>query len=728
MGERQAAGLATELRRRGYAVLPAPREVTLQQGTVQVDDTWGIELDEVDPSDIAVRTLRQRLKDEAGLALEVDAPAERQIRLACEPGAVETGLTDGQDEQAYRIEIDGDGVAVVGNAAPGLFYGVQTLLQLLEGDGRRSLVLPLGTITDWPRYALRILHWDTKHHQDRPETLKRFLDWTARFKANGIAFELEDKFAYPSHPVIGAPGAFTTEELQDLVNYGLERHIQIIPDVQAPAHLAYVLKHEEFAHLRCDGSNYQICMDEPEARKLLFAMYDDVCEATQGVDFLLVSTDEVYYAGICEKFRKPYNPENRSLTWVDYVNAARDHLAGKGRRIIVWMEYPLLKEHRKLLHNDIINGVLRPEMAEEENRLGIRQLCYVPMQGGEHRFPDYFDHVDRDGNHRVGRLRTALDALLRDKAPKGNPIGTFSAAWDDCGLHNETFWLGWAAMAQNSWTPGAAPVEQTVGDFLDCYYGRAVSDMVEVYRDLREGARYWEQAWDRVPAKDKKPLYGNSYAKREMPRRDRTLTPPALPSLPDLAVESTFIEHYPMLIGEAADRLRENDRLLGRLQENLVRATRNRYNLEVFVSLAAFQRHFIELVLGLDGTERLLLKAEEAHEAGKPQRAVGLMVEAHTQVGRLVEDLYANYEAVKTVWEKSRFEKGRSVDGRDFVHVFDDVKDHPADRRPDLTYLIEPEENIGLPAWRTALADIIKQYAAAHDVPVQGLEEIRLED
>ena len=79
------------------------------------------------------------------------------------------------------------------------------------------------------------------------ETLKRYLDWSARFKVNMIGFELEDKFAYPSHPVIGAPGAFTPAELQEIVNYGLERHIQVVPQVQSPAHMAYVLKHPEFA-------------------------------------------------------------------------------------------------------------------------------------------------------------------------------------------------------------------------------------------------------------------------------------------------------------------------------------------------------------------------------------------------------------------------------------------------------------------------------------------------
>jgi len=106
----------------------------------------------------------------------------------------------------------------------------------------------------WPNAGLRFLYWDTKHHQYRMKTLKRYLDWSAWFKLNMLGFELADKFAYPSHPVIGAPGAFTTEDLKEILDYGLERYIQIVPKIQSPAHIHYLLKHPEFEDIRatCD--------------------------------------------------------------------------------------------------------------------------------------------------------------------------------------------------------------------------------------------------------------------------------------------------------------------------------------------------------------------------------------------------------------------------------------------------------------------------------------------
>ena len=152
--------------------------------------------------------------------------------------------------------------------------------------------------------------------------------------------------------MIGAPGAYTTREMQEIVDYGLGRYIQVVPVVQSPAHMAYVLKHPQFAHLRADGNNYQSALCDPRTYDLIFSMYDDVIKATRGVGYFFVSTDEVYYAGIEAACAKPYNEENRSLAWVEFVRRARDFLAQRGRRMLVWAEYPLLPQHVKLLRSE----------------------------------------------------------------------------------------------------------------------------------------------------------------------------------------------------------------------------------------------------------------------------------------------------------------------------------------------------------------------------------------
>ncbi len=75
----------------------------------------------------------------------------------------------------------------------------------------------------------------TKLHQNRMETIKRHLDWSARFRVNMIGFEVEHTFAYPSNPVIGAPGAFTPAEVQEIVIPGLTDLLRVLKDLQLPA-------------------------------------------------------------------------------------------------------------------------------------------------------------------------------------------------------------------------------------------------------------------------------------------------------------------------------------------------------------------------------------------------------------------------------------------------------------------------------------------------------------
>ncbi|MFN0086457.1 MAG: beta-N-acetylhexosaminidase [Blastocatellia bacterium] len=730
----QPAQRATDLFLRGYSVIPAPRQVELEAGDVEIDESWGVDAGALGRDHIAVRSLQEGLREFHALELKpAGSQTKNVIRLAVAKGAVRTGDDTEIDRQGYLMKTTPGLIQLTGNAEQGLFYGVQTLLQLVRADPRGRLLLPVSAIQDWPRLQLRFLHWDTKHHQDRLETLKRYLDWAARFKVNMIGFELEDKFAYPSNPIIGAPGAFTAAELQEIVNYGLQRFIQVVPQIQSPAHMAYVLKHPQFARLRADGNNYQVDLCNPESYKLIFQMYDDVIKATSGIDYFFVSTDEIYYAGIGDKCEQPVTPERHSLKWIEFARRARDFLAARNRKMLAWVEYPLLPEHARMLPPDIIDGVMgEAEYAKTENELGMRQLIYVSMQGAELLFPNHlpgFMTMGGDLGPSEGRLKSAFQAISSGRIWQANPIGVYGAAWGDSGLHSETFWLGWATVAAYGWAPGIPPVEQTVAEFMTAYYGTRVSDMVEVYRGLQAQAGFYERSWDRVISTTRGSGYGNSDGKGiGTTRFDHTLPQPGLPAMPGLRFTPVYAAgRYATLVEDAARAARENSVLVHRLYQNLGKADRNRHNLEVFLSLAELTGHHNRLLLGMREIEDRLRTAREQAEKNAPQEAVGHLVAAYEQARGIVEERHRTYRRLTAVWEKSRFPKGREVNGRKFLHVLDDTKDHVADRRADLTYMTAPEESIELEQWMKNLAAVLQDYARKNNVTVRALQEPRLE-
>ena len=710
------ADSTTPLWARGYSVIPTPQAVHLSQGEVTIDPSWGLKLQGIGEQHIAARSFKQDLRAHHGVELQGRGPGT--ILLSVQPGAVNTGQPSEIDRQAYRLNLNAGRIEIAGNSDQGLFYGVQTLLQLVKQGPSGSLMAPRGTIEDWPRLELRILHWDTKHHQDRMETLKSYLDWSARFKVNMIGFELEDKFEYPSHPVIGAPGAFTTAELQELVNYGLERYIQIVPQIQAPAHMSYVLKHPEFADLRSNGSNFMSCLCDPRVYDLIFSMYDDVINATKGVDYVFASTDEVYYAGDCQKCECPYNQVNRSLAWVEFVQRAHDHLAKRGRKMLIWAEFPLLPEHVKMLPSGIIDGNIgNPAYVPFEIERGIRQLAYASIQGAELLFPDY---LTLDAS-RKGSLDQAYQTVSSGNYWRGNPMGTYGAAWDDSGLHSETFWLGWSAVARWGWNPGNPSVNQHLAEFMQVYYGSGANGMVDVYRLLQRQARAWERTWDYIPSKTILTRYGSYFGKGiGTHRTDMTLAVPLINDIPDWFPTPFWSDKYKDWLSEAHTLARENDELIGKLQANLGKAERNQYNLEVFLVLADFIGHHWRLFLDLEQAESLIRRGQEAALADNPTVAVQLFQSAYDVVASLEADRESRFRGLQAVFEKGRYAKGRAVNGRSFVHVYDDVKDHFADRRPDLTYLTAPEESIGIGEWRKELARNIALFAKEQGVPFQA--------
>jgi len=711
-----AGNLPTDLYLRGYSVIPSPRKVQLQEEEVDFDESWRWEVSrEVGEKDISVRFLLNDLRKFYSLTparAGSGSTAQPVIRLSIDSHAVVVNDVDPEiARQAYRLRVHPGGAEIIGNDKTGLFYGIQTFLQLPKRADDGRLKLPLVEIEDWPDYQLRFLHWDTKNHQDKFEALKHYLDWAARFKINMISFEIWDKFQFPSYPFIGVPGAFSPQQLQELVDYGLERHIQIVPNIQAPAHFQWALKHPQLAHLRADGSDYQACMCDEETYQVIFRLYDDIIEATRGVDWLHVSTDEVYYSGICEKCPRPYNPENRSKVWVQFVQRAHEYLKKKGRRVIIWAEWPLMPEHVSMLPAEVVDGVLgddyfvgripqvtRRQYIEEENRHGIRQLAYTAQT------PTLAPINFRDN----WRNLYETYRMISSDAREGNPIGVFGAGWDDRGPHWEFHMLGWSEVAQYGWTSQIPSVIQHVDEFVNVYYGTRVSGIPEIYDGLAEQSDFYSSTWDRVPTEYKglgttRESYGNSVGKYPFfrPLSTETLPTPPLPNRPGL-------DFLPVYTGPYRDRVEQARKLLPKAMElkyeivrNMARADRNQYSLEILDSVAEYVRHFDQLLVTLSSIESALQEAREKAAVGMAKDAVANMLSAHQTAADIVRDRKETFEFFRTVWSKSR--RPEYLTRQEFF---------------------DREESMNLEGWMDSLAGVIRDYARANDIPLAEIDPI----
>src|SRR5215831_5305638 len=160
------------LARRGYTLLPAPQKVTLGPRDFPLADGWQLVIASgIDAGEVAVESLKEQLAERFHLTLAVNKAVRSQsgvIRISIAPGSVTIGdATDrnkpGLAEQAYHLSLKSQEIALTANNAVGLFYGVQTLAQLVRRQDAQWL-LPEAEITDWPNLEMRIIYWDDAHH------------------------------------------------------------------------------------------------------------------------------------------------------------------------------------------------------------------------------------------------------------------------------------------------------------------------------------------------------------------------------------------------------------------------------------------------------------------------------------------------------------------------------------------------------------------------------------
>ena len=202
--------------------------------------------------------------------------------------------------EGYVLEVNNKGVTVTARTEAGLFYGCQTLEQLLEDSRDFGREISQMKITDYPAIAYRAVHLDTKHHLDRMDYYYRMVDRLARYKVNAVIWELEDKLRFTRRPEIGAPNAISKQEMQALCRYAKERNVEISPLVQGLGHAGFILKHH-WELRENPASDWEFCPSDPRTYEVQFDLYLDAIEAMPYGKYLHVGGDEITAIGIDER-------------------------------------------------------------------------------------------------------------------------------------------------------------------------------------------------------------------------------------------------------------------------------------------------------------------------------------------------------------------------------------------------------------------------------------------
>lgn len=250
------------------SLLPQPRRIHYGEGSLPLQGLSAVLASSPSREDsFALARLSAGLKRRGG------APGSRVIRLtrtgAADPLPRDNEQTGPGSRESYQLRITPTGGEVRARSSAGLFYAVETILQLIEGRGKTA-ALPVVEIEDWPSLAYRGVMFDLSHGPlPTEDEIKRQIDFLARWKGNQYYFYSELSIELKGYPLVNPGGRYTREQVQRIIAYARERHVDVVPCLEFYGHLHDLFRIERYANLAALPHGGDLNPSNPEVPRIL---------------------------------------------------------------------------------------------------------------------------------------------------------------------------------------------------------------------------------------------------------------------------------------------------------------------------------------------------------------------------------------------------------------------------------------------------------------------------
>lgn len=355
------------------SVIPEPVQLVQKPGTFRLHrETTIVSLDRELLS--SARYLSDYVNNYLGCPLKVE-------QIENEPGSIVlVNKKNGEVPGGYQLIINPDGVEVQGNDAAGVFYGVQTVIQLLPTRAGVLPVLPALEITDYPRFAYRGMHLDVARHFFPTSFVKKYIDYLALHKMNYFHWHLTDDQAWriemKCRPELTAKGSmregeieglypgtykplpyggyYTHEEVKEVIAYANERHITVIPEIDIPGHcMAVLATYPQFSTTPNEPKKAaltwgifnkfnNVLAPTPEVFDFLCDVFSELCDLFPG-QYIHVGGDECakrwwQESKATQRFMKAHALADEKALQSYFIDYVQRVVNAKGKTLIGWDE------------------------------------------------------------------------------------------------------------------------------------------------------------------------------------------------------------------------------------------------------------------------------------------------------------------------------------------------------------------------------------------------------
>ena len=252
-------------------LIPEPVELQYQNGEIDISrlcvPTVSLSREDM----FALRTLLGGLNVAARSCSAGDAPIQLSSTGKLSSVPIPGEIAGPASREAYAIHIARDGVAVTGKSSASIFYGVQTILQMIEHDTSGHTHLPFATIKDWPALAYRgtLMDAGSEGPMLTVDEVKRQIDFISRWKGNQYFFYSEGNIELRGYPLLNPNARFTQDQIREIVSYARDRHIDVVPAVEMYAHLHDLFRIEKYSDLADFPHGGEFNPNDPRVKAIL---------------------------------------------------------------------------------------------------------------------------------------------------------------------------------------------------------------------------------------------------------------------------------------------------------------------------------------------------------------------------------------------------------------------------------------------------------------------------
>lgn len=358
-------------------IIPKPIQIVEQPGAFQLGEKTIIGYGSPELKGQA-EYLQQMLRRSTGLNIRIKSGIRRaDICLTTEETVwkqIRPDLPAVLQGESYRLHVDRKKVCITGGAAAGVFYGIQSLLQLFPAEiyserlqQDRQWSIPAVEISDAPQRPWRGMMLDVARYFYDKEFVKKYIDMMAMYKLNKLQFHMIDDSGwrleikkYPKLTEIGAwagpdhrrlGGYYTQEDIREIIEYGKLRNVEIIPEIEFPAHMLSAIV--AYPWLSCTGEQHEVPEQHFISRDLLcvgkessYQFLQDILEETVELfpsAYINIGGDEAVYTRWkecpdCQQVMRKEGIEKVQDLQGYLTNVVAEMMRKKQRTIVGWEE------------------------------------------------------------------------------------------------------------------------------------------------------------------------------------------------------------------------------------------------------------------------------------------------------------------------------------------------------------------------------------------------------